>query len=494
MGAEPSEAPAEGAEIGEQWDGEGDAVAFPCTDGVFGDADEIGHFLGAHEALSFFDKAGREFYEGSCYGFRVFERGLKFMLEVKINQFVLRIIIFVGNKIGTMTEQVDKAQGVEGGAVVTKGNGVVEKEEAVVGLAGLAEFQERMRGGVVNGGSGNGEEGKGKVVAVKEAQAEKDEVAKGGVKEEEDAFSWMTQGVTPGAKQEYPEEVMKFYKEQLGVEDPSAWKTTQAREKERMVELAKVEEQYKELAADLGAMPSVLQMAMRVWKEGGDVGGVLKGLPAGVDFGKGADKQDERAMVEAYYGGKVSKEEWEALGDEDMDEDTLERVKEKVKHYVGLSRDAFNAQKQRYDEQLRSYDAAQKEFVKHYGESVDGAITYATTKYPGLKAELDTAAFRGRLGSGEMFDDLFYTKEGLLKPDAAVKYRIAENPEGFIASVQRQALKAAREQAQLEVLNRTPSGARAMAGGGDINREVDMPDDPALRHLAEGLRAMAARK
>jgi len=340
---------------------------------------------------------------------------------------------------------------------------------------GVATAQGGGKEGKAAAGAGAGDLGGAVVPVVGEEKEE------GG--EPTDWFMSTPQSEVASAFTEEQRELFKkHFGGKFGNEDAEAFYKAHTENGARLAQLSQKEKQWEVRERNLASVNPMLARAIQLDLQGEDWRKELDTVQ--VDWRKEGSKQDERALLNAYQKGKVDEAEWEEYKSGDADEVT----RDKVEKYVGMARDEYDRRRSQVMEAHKRTLDNEREAQKKWNNSVDEAIASTIRKFPNLKSELSDPKFRGELATGESINRLLFDEQGLLKSSAPLVVKIAQDPEGFLASVSRRIQYEAKKAAELAQLRNTPGQMRSRTGGDKSPTDPNTPKDPALQGLYEGLR------
>jgi uncharacterized protein with NRDE domain len=308
----------------------------------------------------------------------------------------------------------------------------------------------------------------------------------------DDKFSWIEQPQTGSL---FNDDAKKWFKENMaahfGTEDPESFLTAHKASQAQLAELTKKSEQWTRREQTLAGLSPVTQHIIQKELKGEAITDEVLGL-VGIDLSKPTERQDGWTLLEKYTKGKVSRDQYDQYISGEAEDD----VKVRVENYLEIAKDQHQRKVQQYGETLQKQKEAEIQQQAAFSASVDQAIQASIQKYPGLKARIETPQFKEGMVSQNALIDLFFTKDGTYKPNAPIAMAIAEDPEGFVASIYRSAERRATEKAKLEQLKGTPQAPRPRANGEQVAPDPNMPKDPIAQaiYMAEQSFAKMGKK
>lgn len=271
-------------------------------------------------------------------------------------------------------------------------------------------------------------------------------------------------------KEEAPESIQKFedlekFAKDNGFEDSKKFIT----ELPNLIKTKeKVEEQSKTLSnyeAVFEAMPPELFEAIRRFSHGEDWRTAV-GTTEPIDFSIEYGKQDTQKLVDKYYPGKISQEEWDEFKDKDGDES----VKDKINNYLSLVQDKYSLDQEKFKTHKQQYETKAAQSIQARKESLDKsrASVFETFKSSGLNIdEKYVGGLDKTLSSDQAILSIFKNADGTLRTDAHQRLAMASDGFGLVTqyknAIERKIVTKARE----EILDRAGSGSQAIKKTGD---------------------------
>lgn len=224
--------------------------------------------------------------------------------------------------------------------------------------------------------------------------------------------------------------------------------------------------------------PAVLITAMKAFFDGdGEWMKVITSAPQ-FDFTKPVEKQDIKILVNSYFPGEFTQEDW----DETTEPKALTIAKQSAK-------EKFSADKRELDTlsagQIR--DAKLRKEAK--AESVDGSLAVLKQSFPELD-KTDIKDIQKVMESGDI-NSLFINKNGTWKPDAAEKIMMALYGKSTIMNLTKTAAGAAAKKAETkaneEILSRGADTPAPNRNTGASENKTNPEVIKKLESLTKGL-------
>jgi hypothetical protein len=214
---------------------------------------------------------------------------------------------------------------------------------------------------------------------------------------------------------------------EYGIEDVSKLPETlksYSEVKEEMATLTPMVENVKNLFA---SMPAELYKAVDMFTKGEDWRGSL-GIK-GINYETPIEKVDSKELVENYFPGQVSADEWEEYNDPDGDTNLKRFVDNLKEQGKNLFKEKQNGVLSYRDSQVQS----QKAFQEQYAVSIDASKAELKKSFPIAKdSYIEDVAKRA---TQESVLALFFEKDGTLRPDGLTRFSLAEQGKGLVDSL-----------------------------------------------------------
>lgn len=180
--------------------------------------------------------------------------------------------------------------------------------------------------------------------------------------------------------------------------------------------LQTLSEDHAKVQAVLENMPAEMYQAMVEWSHGRDWRTVIHKTEP-LNFEAPADKHDSEKLVETYFPGKISKEDWEEFKDADGDE----TVKQKVKDIIAMSKDKYgiDQEKFKFEKQKIETNAARTLAVREESFKKSRTSVQDQFKTTGLKVDDKYLSDLDKnLSSDQAILAVYKNPDGTLKPEA----------------------------------------------------------------------------
>lgn len=200
-------------------------------------------------------------------------------------------------------------------------------------------------------------------------------------------------------------------------------------------------------------MPPDLYEAVEAWGNGQDYRSVIA-QGNKIDFGKSFEDHGNQEMVNNFFEGKISQEEWEEFSDKDGDDD----VKAKVANYIDMAKDKYDIAKGKFEHEKNIYEANSVKFTEQRQAAFDASRGDFPKRFEGklpiqesYVQEVDKA-----VQNKDSVLAMFFNPDGTHKSDAHARMAMAMGGEELVLS-QANALKNKLvSEARAEVIRTTP--------------------------------------
>ena len=229
-----------------------------------------------------------------------------------------------------------------------------------------------------------------------------------------------------------------------------------------MAEVEKRVEQYDTIFKN---MPEELYQSIDTFLKGGDWKEGILNRPR-LDFSKGLESQNEKALVEAYYPNGFTKEEWEDYNSEDPDP----AIKKSIDLAINFSKDKFELEKSGIDSYRENSIKDAEKRTKMINKSVDKSIDYLKETVEGLDDGYIIQA-KNNLNVQKL-NELFFNSDGTFKEEAALRLTMAEHGYNIMEQYKGVLASKIETKEREEILERTPDKPRDRKKSASANNEV----------------------
>lgn len=217
-------------------------------------------------------------------------------------------------------------------------------------------------------------------------------------------------------------------------------------------QLQEAQQKLKQAESDMGYLAKLSPEALSIVQmdlDGKDWRKDVASRPA-LDFSKQVEKQDAKALAQAYGKGEITDEDWEEFDDRDGDP--------KVKAFVQAKLDLYKIKYAEDRDKAVNYAANQaalhKEQKEKFTASVERGLSELYAKVPGSEIYADKIR---KLVQPEAIMSMFFEKDGVtLKSDAPRKAWLLSEMDTFIDAGMNRIQGQARDAATRDLLWRTP--------------------------------------
>ncbi len=274
-------------------------------------------------------------------------------------------------------------------------------------------------------------------------------------------------------------EIDSFIKENTGYDDLNSLISDSTENKEKLEGLSNVTAKVENYERIFNNMPPELYKGVTTFFAGGDWKTEVNSTP-NLDFNKGIDDQDSKKLINSYFPGKFTEQDWEDYKSEDAEES----IKRSINLALEVSKEKFEADQTKISNirTLETEDTKKK--VEAYNTSLDATISNLQEVMPNVD-KMYLNKMKKSL-TPEALTETFYNKDGSLKVDAAQKLMMAN--EGF--NLYEQYKKIAENRAETkqvqEILERTSDTPRTTKRATTQKDEVS----PEVQKLIDDMKGL----
>jgi hypothetical protein len=224
--------------------------------------------------------------------------------------------------------------------------------------------------------------------------------------------------------------------------------------------LSKVQKERDDAVYLLENLPGDLHESVMLYYQKGDYTQPFQNVSK-LDFSKPAEKQDTKMLVEHYFPGDFTKEDFEA-----------ETPPKELTIAIKASQKQYNVEKTtRETRALEQVDKASN-FKKNFETSIKSSVDHLRTSFPGADEDNVNEVIEA-FNSGEVMS-LFYNNDGTVKPDALKKLLLANHAETLMVELMEIAQNQGESRANEDMVQRGPSKMRTKQkqGSDGIRKEV----------------------
>lgn len=258
------------------------------------------------------------------------------------------------------------------------------------------------------------------------------------------------------------EQVNSHIKESLGFESMDElsskveeWKKLETTHVEAIERLSNVDKLFE-------ILPPELYQAVAAVAHGKDWRSVLAETPS-VDFRKEIDQYKDNEIVDAFYPGEITEEEWEEFNDEDGDP----RIKKSIGILIKQAKEKFVSTKK--DIETKSVNSVKEaqETQERYDKSITGSVSKLSSQIEGV-SETYIKNVEKELRNPSSISKIFYNEDGTLTEGGALAYVMAKDGFGLLekykAVIQRKTETEVNQDILLRGAN-SPTGTRGTGSG-----------------------------
>jgi hypothetical protein len=258
------------------------------------------------------------------------------------------------------------------------------------------------------------------------------------------------------------DQVNSHIKESLGFESMDElnskveeWKKLETTHVETTERLSNVEKLFE-------ILPPELYQAVTAVANGKDWRTVLSETPS-VDFRKEIDQYKDEEIVNAFYPGEISEDDWEEFNDEDGDP----RIKKSIGILIKQAKEKFVTTKK--DIETKSVNSVKEaqQTQERYDNSITGSVSKLSSQIEGV-SETYIKNVEKELKNPASISKIFYNEDGTLTEGGALAYVMAKDGFGLLekykAVIQRKTETEVNQDILLRGAN-SPSGTRGTGSG-----------------------------
>ena len=277
------------------------------------------------------------------------------------------------------------------------------------------------------------------------------------------------------------------FKDYLAKVDPTLTPDNFAQELPKLIEAKKSFEEASSQVTNFKTvfenMPADIYQAIEEWGKGNDYKSIFEQSNK-IDFSKSFEDHGNKEMVDSFFEGKISQEEWEEFSDVDG----ASEVKAKVANYIDMAKDKYDIAKGKNEHEKSVYEANAAVFTQKRQSAFDTSRQDFPKRFEGkLPIQEDYIQEVDKVvQSKDSVIAMFFNPDGTHKPDAHARMAMAMGGEELVLS-QAQALKNKLvSQAREEVLRTTPDShqIRSSADHGKAS-EMQLAEEKATRRAEE---------
>lgn len=281
---------------------------------------------------------------------------------------------------------------------------------------------------------------------------------------------------TDGAPATITPEIAAAFKSHFGTEDPA-----EVQSRLTAAELLKTEyDQAVPTLTALNSMPPALQNAFALAMEGkiDEAQSFLQNLPGTVLSNKDAASIPKEKLIDAYFPGKLSEEDREALKDPDTDPDIKDAIKARMDHWHKAAKEMHESALTEQRTQQQKQAEGQKAAFENYKKATADSLTAA--KQSPLGALVDPAVTNAITTGAYM--KAFVQEDGVTPTkDAATRYLWAIHGEKLMKVADARGFKRGQMEGKLDATSRQPSVPASQRSAGDTPTNLT----PAQQEQAE---------
>ena len=254
-------------------------------------------------------------------------------------------------------------------------------------------------------------------------------------------------------------------KNNFGIEDMSAlgqqintWKEQEKVLGETNSKLANAEKLFESMPPDLYQLIE-LHVNGADWKQGL--------TNPSLNFERKIEDYKEKELIDVFFPGEVSEDDWMEFNDEDGDSKT----KRMINVLVSQSKSKFEDTKNQRKELASNAVKVAKESQERYLKSAESSSKKLSSQIEGIDGNY-IKTIENQLKTPNSVIDLFYEKDGTLKEDAALAYAMAKDGYGLLNQYKKVIQNKTETKVNQDLLLRGSSTPTGSKGSQSANKEV----------------------
>ena len=280
-------------------------------------------------------------------------------------------------------------------------------------------------------------------------------------------------------KTEYSEDVTKFMSD-FGYESPEALKAVLDEHATYATQITELNNKVEGNDQIFKQMPKEMYNAVTAYFNG-DKDWKNHVTDDGVDYAKDVTSYNTKDMVDTFFPGEFSKEDWEEFNDVDGDVNIKKAINIAYKDASGK----FETKQNEITTYQSGVAQSQSEARTLVDNSIGSTISNLSTQMKGL-SDPYVKSIESKIRNSEIMS-LFYEKDGSLKSDAAHRFILAQDGNDLIEKYKNLYTVQAQNKATQDILDRSPSTPDKTQGGSSTTKtEAKSP-------VQQGLDALDAR-
>ena len=191
-----------------------------------------------------------------------------------------------------------------------------------------------------------------------------------------------------------------------------------------------------------------------------------------IDFKKDSSEISKKEMIEAFFPGQFSDDDWSDFTDADGDD----KIKGQIDRAHQLAVTQFDAKKEAIKAETDRLFQQNEQKQKNYIASVDASITNLRSSIPEIDDNY-VGSIKKELSINQVLS-LFFNQDGTLKEDAAERYVMSRDGKGLMSQYKTIAEHQAENKERQEVLQRGADKPKESRGGsaGTPGQEAIRPE------------------
>jgi len=307
------------------------------------------------------------------------------------------------------------------------------------------------------------------------------------------AASWLDALAPEATKTEaavasiWDDKAKNAFKETFGHEDPMAFKEQYTKTAQEL-ELLKPElEPLRNIKKFVDGLSPVMAEALALYQQGKDPIEYLASLPKAVAFDRPVADVPARELIDHYFKGKVPPEDWNRLGDPDVDPAIKDAIKDKIGIYEGSARELYVRDLEKPKVAAQEREKAHREAQAAYDRSITDNVVAAKKS---TVAPLIDQGTIDRFKNGDLVKKFLYLDDGVtIRPELLTDIVWAQNRIAVEERLRKSVSASAKSEGMAEATQRLPNGP---LGSGRVVTQADAEKPDLARQIiarATGVKA-----
>lgn len=274
----------------------------------------------------------------------------------------------------------------------------------------------------------------------------------------DDSYAKAVEAIVPATAQapvDWTDDAKKAFKSLFNEEDPVNFKKSI---EERLTEAELVKNEYQKVSPLVQAFNSfspALQKAFSLAMEGkaNEAQEYLRDMPTTLFNTKSVEDIPQKDLINQYFPGKISNEQWEMLEDPESDEDLVDALETRIGLLHESAVEKYNKDVAAIVNEQKAIEENTKAQYEKYNSAVTSTISLAKNSPLGVLLDNGT---KEQFSNGHFLSD-FVEPDGTPKPQAATLLLYARHGQKLIEAAEVRGYNRGRSEGLQEATQRQPS-------------------------------------